>query len=98
MKTAGEILAGAADYLEQNTWVQGKLHIRNGSCAIGALIRACHDDYPATRTFGVAVWAVEMEIGRGISISAWNDEPGRDKAEVIATLRNAKRHLPADDA
>jgi hypothetical protein len=91
-------LRAAADVLERGGWAQGDYVTDDGCrCAIGALVVVCggsagestvpFDDLPRLRTL---MGAVERQTGiPRWDIDAWNDEPGRTAAEVIATLRAA---------
>ena len=56
-------------------------------CAIGALAAAA-DDRLGTGSAVSTADVIADELGVG-SLPAWNDEPGRTQAEVVAALRGA---------
>lgn len=106
--TAGQILAAAADHIERYGWRQDSLTLSDKArCAVTALgeVSWGRDMVEARRKAGLAL-AIEISTERerehlgylpNFIIAAWNDRPHRTKEEVVAALRNAKRHLdPAD--
>ncbi len=89
------ILRRAADVLDDARWIQGMPTDRAGGyCLLGAISLVA---YGRMCSFGPksnarrAVEAVSRYIGEppDFRIWVWNDEPGRTKQEVIATLRAA---------
>ena len=100
MKTAEELLAAAADLVEQS-WAQGDANVNyvdGPYCAGIALAVAAEDNYCEERftvEFERAIHAFCQQIGvsDSMAIPDWNDAPGRLKEEVATELRNAKARL-----
>jgi hypothetical protein len=89
-----QILLTAADLLEQHGWIQGHRRTNRGRCVLGAI------DFHWDQVNEVDKWNALTKILAHInlftqdntwSLAAWNDEPGRTKAEVITALRAAAK-------
>ena len=91
--TRRDVLHRAADLLEEFGWCQGHFaktvdgravsahsHDAVLFCAVGALAKAARD---------LSAAAGETNFGLDTDLSAWNDERGRTKAEVVSRLRAA---------
>jgi hypothetical protein len=101
--TPEEILAGAANILEQKGWLQCAWEDYDGRCCLlGALAKAgCLQSDEGKKHWCRLKHAVAQEVGvpdegpggHYDSLIDWNNEPGRTKEEVITALRNAKRWL-----
>jgi hypothetical protein len=89
--TAEDVLAKAADLIEQDGWCQGIWQGKHGErCLHEALMRAgFHQDWQA---YQEAKEAVYKEVAP-LPPMAYNDTSGRTVEEVVTTLRNAKRWL-----
>jgi hypothetical protein len=99
--TVADVLVRAADLLEEHGWVQGRIGaLGEGFCAVGATEQAARDlgvpsstnavvglTYFVGTPFDAEVENLAMRFLNG----AWNDRPGRTKAEVVARLRDAAR-------
>lgn len=89
--TAEEVLARAADILEQKGWLQNEWQDAEGRCCIlGALARA--NEGCGTERWYALKAAVAREVGMD-DLLTWNNAHGRCAEEVITALRNSKRHL-----
>ena len=108
MKTS-EILAKAADLIEQRGWSQGWYCDDAGSlCATGAILAAAGIEPEAREsanlwaTFDDAKWADADRAWRVVDdvvnahTPAWNDARGRTAAEVVAALRGAAEAARAE--
>jgi hypothetical protein len=92
--TAWELLDVAANVIERDGHIKGKMHTVHGYCAAGALEMVANlaGTFDALdRAFSVLAIAVAGAPAgarvRPSVIPAWNDAPGRTAAEVIAMLR-----------
>ena len=83
-----DVLLAAADYIEQHGWCQFYTRDDQGAvCGFGAIFNCSNPPIG-----GHTLLAVDrMQRRLGMSISAWNDMPGRTKDEVVAALRAASR-------
>lgn len=93
-------LEDAADYIERVGWVQGTIMDAQGRvCALGALQMTC------SRHWMAAIDCLEQTIHTldpdftylvGVDqlapIAQWNDEPGRERQEVLDAFRAAAKH------
>lgn len=87
-----EVFRKAAEVLEQDGWVQGKMHTPDGHCLIGALEMALWG-----RAFD---WTIDVEQRGDMSrlaalfgtfldrssVIKWNDAEGRTKEDVVKAL------------
>ena len=95
--TPEEILAKAADLIEERGWCQGVGITGTGQRCLG---RALWDatglpidaQCPAVPAWRDAEAALTKELDP-LDIILYNDAPGRTKEEVVTALRNAKRWL-----
>ena len=100
--TAEEVLAKAADIVEQG-WCQHQLEDSHGNhCALGALIKAseaevnslaCLSDPAYLGAYRAALRELGGDDWRKVDLVSWNNTPGRTPEEVSSTLRNAKRFV-----
>ena len=95
MSAVADVLNGAADLLEREGWWQGDYRGPNGeTCVDGALVRAVGQqpggimEGDVGLSYLAAVKVLRHHLGREF-VSAWNDDPQRTKAEVVAALRAA---------
>ena len=94
MSAVADVLNGAADLLLEDGWVQGDYRGPNGEhCmvdAIGAAIRTSAPGRPPwfSPKYAEATLAVRVVVGSSL-LAAWQDQPGRTQAEVVAALRAA---------
>ena len=92
MKSVSEVLNAAADLLEKpGAWTQGVYHGDDDTChcVTGAIAWVQGRRVPS-ETDDAAVVAVSAQLGlKEYEILGWNDEPGRNQAEVVAALRQA---------
>jgi hypothetical protein len=105
VKTAAEVLDGAADYIEQNGWAQGAAggtYVARSypACALGAIWdqrcpAAIEDD--AVHALLVHLGLPEPVANREHPIATWNDRRERAKGEVIAALRAAAEQARTED-
>lgn len=101
-------LEEAADYLETVGWCQGNVSTHDAEnpevCLVGAIRWTVVGDYlfEAPQNGGHSIYeaalcnaikaSLDFDGKRYLGISYWNDEPGREKFEVIDLLRvTAKR-------
>ncbi len=89
-----KLLLDAADVIEQRGWCQCRLGTQDGAvCAGGAVLSAgnCWEGHLSSNPIAAeAARRLRAHIGPGYTcgnIASWNDEPGRTKEEVLATLR-----------
>lgn len=94
----GQKLLEAADWLENNYWCQGKLHVGgHSSCAIGSLGRVIpHKGLPSKIIYALAYARLAKVVnslnkGKSSDIAHWNDKKGRKKTEVVAALKAAAK-------
>ena len=103
--SVSEILVAAADLLEKpGAWTQGALalgaegeHVNVDSssavcfCVVGAIRRASGYERTPEKTIPVreALCALLGLANDGVALVAWNDNPKRTPAEVVAALRQA---------
>jgi hypothetical protein len=92
--TAWELLDAAADMIERDGHIKGKMHTVHGSCAAGALemVANLSGTFDALDRAFSALAAALTGAPDGIHLSPtvildWNDAPERTAAEVIAMLR-----------
>jgi len=97
--TAEEVLAKAADIVEQG-WCQHQLQDLKGNyCVLGALMVAsgqgigCLSDPAYLGAYRAALKELGGEEWRKVDLVHWNNTPGRTPEEVSSTLRNAKRFV-----
>lgn len=87
-KTPQETLLAAARYIEEHGWCQGSWSQPDGSvCLWGALRAIVVGDHGSFSREDWEPLAERLPLGK--FAAAWNDEPGRTEAEVIAALRAA---------
>ncbi len=79
-----------ADYIDAHGLLKGRFGFRGGpTCAIGSMVVCANGPhYYQVGVIAEATRAVVREIGSR-NIAAWNDQPERTAAEVVATLRAA---------
>lgn len=90
MSAVADVLDGAADLIERDGWVQGVNHLPTGEhCMNDAIEKVAGKAlyWPAKRY-------VEAVVGFSAT-AAWNDVPGRTKAEVVSALRAAAERARA---
>lgn len=84
-----QVLRKAAKIIEKRGWIQKKLVDDEGRvCAVGALTCVAKEDF-ISRGTATTKLIEHLNAGKGmnlIGIPYWNDQPGRTKQEVIATL------------
>jgi hypothetical protein len=86
---AKQVLLDAARYIETHGWCQGALQHKGRVCIFGAINAAGgHSDMAASRTV-VEMLRRATHTPAWSNIAAWNDTPGRTKAQVIAALKRA---------
>lgn len=77
----------AEELIERVGWVQGALRDSTGRvCLVGALYAAC--SFAANDPYRAAYNRLMKFSGSG-NLAAWNDAPGRTKAEVLELLAEA---------
>ncbi len=85
-------LLRAAELIERNGWCQGKPHNDAGEhCLLGAIFFS-HYGFDAPEGTCPREWHEVFEIMKphtDRNIADWNDDPEREKAEIIAALRAA---------
>jgi hypothetical protein len=80
-----KILLDAADVIEKDGWIQGRMRDKNGYCIHGAI-----NEVSKNRLYQRAL--AKLELWRMISgqpIGRWNDADGRTKGQVLFVLRAA---------
>lgn len=92
--TVADVLARAADILEEFDWRQGSCGSReDGSmCAVGAIYEASIDlgvRLSDTERRACCIDGEPERIASLYPLASWNDKQGRTKAEVVARLREA---------
>ena len=94
--TPASVLRAAAALIEHEGWTQGVLrnYATGARCAYGAIfdVTIFHPVTPQQtelldRAHSTLLDFLHMK--KGLSVSAWNDDPSRTQAEVITTLRAA---------
>ena len=86
-RTVADVLREAARIIEEFGWWQSGNPDRSyGHCAMTAVSQASNDDDALSSQ---ALYVLRRSLGLGRWPDAWNDEPDRTEAEVIAALRNA---------
>lgn len=91
MSAVADVLNGAADLIEREGWVQNG----GGLCAAVAIEREWRKERRVR--FSDVLEKLTVHIGRPtadplgayLTITTWNDEQERTKAEVVAALRAA---------
>lgn len=79
-----QALLDLADVIEANPWCQGTMDDEHGGrCLMGWSFRVPSSIRPLD--------LLSIYLG-GVNLVVWNDEPGRSKEEVVATLRAAALH------
>lgn len=99
--TVPEVLARAADIIQQRGWHQGWFIDRDTGavCCVGAIRIA--GGLTATPIYDRDAAAHDLVLNARSrmfghlkrSVSVWNDEPGRTQAEVVAALRAAAEQV-----
>lgn len=84
-------LLGAAMLLERDGWCQNKARSNHGQ---RCLATALHDALPMSIYGGWSATYLADKLG--LPIPYWNDQPGRQVGEVIATLHIAALQATAD--
>lgn len=96
--TVAEVLERAADLLEEYDWCQGEFAKDSDGCAVvwesdkAQSFCALGVAYRAWSDLGQPHFPLVTSMQGYLDVrdvTAWNDEPGRTKAEVIAKLREA---------
>ena len=78
MKTPAEDLNATADYLETYGWIQGAYKDGAARCVSSAMMEVdCR----------LAARLEFLNFIGWVSLTCWNDTPGRTQGEVIAKLR-----------
>jgi hypothetical protein len=88
------ILTNAADLLEQRGWIQGQRQSSKGRCVLGAIGFHWTETTDADTCYAANKLLAQINLLTAEdlwSLAAWNDEPGRTKAEVVTALREAAR-------
>lgn len=86
--SVADVLNGAADLIERDGWVQGMYRYEHSLCIVGAIDTAAG-------CFGTNMTVDAMRARSTVADfieanpTAWNDKPGRTKAEVVVALRAA---------
>lgn len=87
--SVNEIFKEAAEYLEENDWIQGSYVTMAGPrCAMGAILRAAGGDIlliKAARSY-LNIYLSE-HYGYYGQVEAWNDEDERTKEDVILAFK-----------
>jgi hypothetical protein len=87
-----QILINAADKIEKYGWIQGSLVTNRGVCVLGALGGwGMAEGYECDANRKLLAHINLSSPDNPWSLAAWNDEPGRTKAEVLTALREAAR-------
>lgn len=98
LSEADQLLLKAADYLENNNWIQKQLLRKNDPtrvCAVGAMYAATgahHKDWELIPLVFDARQVMSKYLtwkGERPIIEVWNDMPGRTKRDVIKAMREA---------
>lgn len=79
-----EILYGAADVLDENEWGQGWSRPVGQLCLVDAIARIVDSE---TEEFRLSLNAMREHLDISRPLYEWNDEPGRQKHEVVEALR-----------
>ena len=96
MSAVSDALNGAADLILRDGWCQNQYRDVNGCrCITRALADACGVPIDCVhwwhhQTYRDADAVLRRITGRN-SISGWNDDSGRTKAEVVAALRTGAK-------
>ena len=90
MSAVAGVLNGAADLIERDGWIQGEPRGADGRlCMVRALGDVIGGATPWRSDLYDAATAALQETTGVFLVSAWNDQSGRTKAEVVAALRAA---------
>ena len=90
MSAVADVLNGAADLIERDGWVQHQPRGEGGElCVVRALGDAIGGATPWRSDLYDAATAALRETTGAFLMSAWQDQPGRTQAEVVAALRAA---------
>ena len=92
MLTPNEVLANAADYIEQHGWIQHNAEDSRGQvCALGAIGRAAYaPGVPENERWDLYDEASDVMVDHlGRQIIEWNDTPGQTAEEVVRAMREA---------
>lgn len=106
---AQEVLTKAADLIELKGWTRGQFQDEAGClCTVGAIVLAgggsfkydedgTPDDYddPSDTGFGIADALNAVELVVGPELVTWNDDPDREKSDVVNALRTAAKRVAA---
>lgn len=85
MALASQVLARAAERLDRpGAWCQGRPRAGGAICAVIAIA----DATPVDLNWAAMMDVVHRAIG-DVSLTEFNDEPGRTQDEVVAALRAA---------
>lgn len=83
--SAADVLAEACDLISKG-WIQGAGHNEDYTafCALGALTFA-----PGAWHYGGEAVALLRQVIDTVSVTVWNDAPGRTQEEVILAFKSA---------
>ncbi|OZF40777.1 hypothetical protein CH296_00535 [Rhodococcus sp. 14-2496-1d] len=90
--TISEILARAADLIEEHGWMQGEYVNDKGClCAVGAIRIAADGKVEGHFPSNAATQAIDLMAGHldAGSVIEWNDDVDRTQTEVVGALRAA---------